>query len=101
MPSVEYTIAAERDLSEIILFTAGEWGARQADLYLTELTECFDMLARDPGLGRSARRYMLGLRRAEKGSHSIYYLPTPSGILVVRILHQRMRTMRKAFRDVT
>lgn len=49
-----------------------------------------EMLAANPSRGRSAARIRPGYRRQNAGAHVIFYRSLDDGILVARILHQRM-----------
>jgi toxin ParE1/3/4 len=46
------SVLAELDLADIADYTVDIWGEKQADLYLDDLLECFDRIAKMPGLGR-------------------------------------------------
>jgi toxin ParE1/3/4 len=48
------------------------------------------MLADNPMMGPSCDVISRGLRRMASGRHIIFYREAPNGILVSRILHQRM-----------
>ena len=48
------------------------------------------MLADNPALGRTCDDVRPGLRRMESGRHVVFYREDAGGILVSRILHQRM-----------
>ena len=48
------------------------------------------MLADNPGLGRACDYVRPGLRRMECARHVVFYRESGGGILVSRILHQRM-----------
>ena len=48
------------------------------------------MLADNPELGRTCDDVRPGLRRMESGRHVVFYREDTGGILVSRILHQRM-----------
>jgi toxin ParE1/3/4 len=91
---------AEADLLSIGDYTLRTWGEAQAYRYIGELEACCQMLANSPALGRSCDRVRPGLRRMEHGKHVVFYrLRKPGGILVVRILHQRMLAERQAIDD--
>ena len=90
MPQVCVSVEAEADIDQIADYTTSTWGWRQADRYLAALEDGFDLIAQNPSLGRSCDRLRTGLRRFEIGSHVVFYLPEPEGVLVVRVLHQRM-----------
>jgi toxin ParE1/3/4 len=90
MPNVEFTNNAEEDLDAISAYTRDRWGAAQADVYLSDLEDCCQRLAEMPGMGRLCHDILADLWRMERGKHVIFYRQTESGILVVRILHQKM-----------
>jgi len=81
---------AETDLLNIASFTIQNWGQTQADRYLDDLEACCRQLADTPGLGRSCDNVRPGLHRMECGRHVILYRQEKGGILISRILHQRM-----------
>ena len=57
------------------------------------------MLAGNPALGRSCDYVRPGLRRMERGRHVVFYREDAGGILVSRILRQRMLPERHAIDD--
>ncbi len=79
--------------------TLRTWGEAQAARYLTELEACCQMLADNPEPGRGCDDIRPGLRRMESRKHVIFYRRESKGILVVRILHQRMLPGRQAIDD--
>jgi toxin ParE1/3/4 len=81
---------AERDLLSIGEYSLRTSGAAQAARYIDELEDCCLTLADNPGLGRRCDDVRPGLRRLEHGKHVVFYRQEPGGILVSRILHQRM-----------
>jgi toxin ParE1/3/4 len=87
---VRVSVEAEGDIDQIAVYTTNTWGWRQTDQYLSKLEEGFNLLAENPSIGRSCESIRDGLRRFEIGRHVVFYLPEPGGILVVRVLHQRM-----------
>ncbi len=92
--SFRLTRDAERDVTDIYLFTLERFGRAQADSYTAEIFARFETLAAQPILGRDFGAVHPGARRANQGSHAIYYRPTADGILILRILHQRMDPAR-------
>ena len=88
----EYRLSpeAERDLQSIWLYTFGEWGQAQADLYIDRLVACFAEIAAQPQRGQDVGYIRLGYRRRRMGRHGIYYRVTGYGVAVIRILHERM-----------
>jgi toxin ParE1/3/4 len=57
------------------------------------------MLADNPALGRVSDDVRPGLRRMEHGRHVVFYRESAGGILVSRILHQRMLPERHSLAD--
>jgi toxin ParE1/3/4 len=81
---------AEADLLSIGDYTLHKWGKPQALRYLAELEACCETLAANPAMGRRCDHVRRGLRRHEHGKHVLFYREERGGILVSRILHQRM-----------
>jgi toxin ParE1/3/4 len=90
---------AEGDLLNIGDYTLRKWGKAQATRYLGELEACCQTLALNPVLGRLCDDVRPGLRRHEHRKHVVFYRQERSGILVSRILHQRMLPDRHAIDD--
>jgi toxin ParE1/3/4 len=57
------------------------------------------MLVDNPELGRACDDIRPGLRRMESRKHVVFYRREPRGILVVRVLHQRMLPEKQAIDD--
>jgi toxin ParE1/3/4 len=81
---------AEADLFNIGIYTFHTWGEAQTDRYLRQLENCCQLIADIPALGRPCDEIRPGLRRMEQGKHVVFYREDPGGILISRILHQRM-----------
>ena len=96
MASYRYTRRAEADLLAIGAYTLERWGEDQAFRYLEELEACCQTLAESPLAGRACDEISPGLHRMEVGRHVIFYRRRKRGILVVRILHERMLPERHA-----
>ncbi len=87
----------EADLLSIGDYTLRTWGEAQADRYISKLETCCQMLADNPRSGRPCDDVRPGLRRMEHSKHVVFYrLREAGGILVVRILHERMLPERQA-----
>jgi plasmid stabilization system protein ParE len=56
-------------------------------------------MADNPALGRPSDKVRPGLRRMEQGKHVVFYREESGGILITRILHQRMLTDKQAVDD--
>lgn len=85
---------ADADLIEIWHYSAAEWSLAQADRYLKLLKDTIGSAARNPERGRSCAPVAPGYYRVTAGSHFIFYRIEPDGIVVVRVLHQRMDFLR-------
>jgi toxin ParE1/3/4 len=90
---------ADADLMNIAAYTLRTWGEEQAAHYIGGLEACFHMLANNPELGRTCDYVRLGLRRIEHGQHVVFYRQEVGGILISRILHQRMLPGRRTIED--
>jgi len=96
---VRFSRRAEADLLSIVGYTLRTWGEVQANRYIDDLEACCQMLAGNPALGRASDFVRPGLRRMERGRHVVFYRQEAEGILVSRILHQRMLPERQAIDD--
>lgn len=85
---------AVSDLDGIYEFTILNFGLEQAQAYLLGLHERFQILADNPGVGRSAVQLAPELRRHEYQSHVVFYIPKEKGTLILRVLHSRMDAKR-------
>ena len=90
MALFRFSRRAEAGLLCIGACTLRTWGDDQAIRYLDDLEACCQMLAGNPALGRRCDDVRPGLRRMERGRHVVFYREDARGILVLRILHQRM-----------
>ena len=91
MTAYRLTEQADRNLGEIYLYAAEQFGLRQADKYAGELEHLFDLLSDQPLMGRSADRIRAGLRRHEHAEHVVPYRPTGMSVLIIAIIHRRRR----------
>lgn len=90
---------AERDIIDIYLYTLEKFGLAQADRYTADLYERFSEISARPSSGRDFSDIYPDTRRMNQGSHAIYFRPSRGGILILRILHQRMDPARHLGRD--
>ncbi|MCW8915492.1 MAG: type II toxin-antitoxin system RelE/ParE family toxin [Magnetovibrio sp.] len=86
--------SAQGDLLAIARYTVRHFGEKQAVTYRDSFMSCFEMLADNPKLGRTHDHIRLGLRSFDHKSHTVYYLETDVGVLVVRVLHERQEPGR-------
>jgi len=87
---------AEADLFDIATYTLRAWGQDQAIRYVDDLEACCRKLAANPELGRACDHVRPGLRRMEHARHVLFYRIEAGGIVVSRILHQRMLPDRQS-----
>jgi toxin ParE1/3/4 len=93
----EYRLSkrAESDLAEIADYTIETFGIKQSRRYRDGLNTCFQSLADNPKLGRSAKLHFAPeLRRYEYQSHVVFYMPEARDVLIVRVLHKSMDAPR-------
>jgi toxin ParE1/3/4 len=86
---------AEADLMDIGAHTLNTWGEDQAIRYIDGLETCRRQLADNPQSGRPCEHIRAGLRRMEHARHVVFYRIESRGILVSRVLHQRMLPERQ------
>jgi toxin ParE1/3/4 len=93
---VEYrlTPAAERDLETIWTHTCQQWGVEQANRYTDILTATFAELAQSPKTAPSCDHIRSGYRRRSIERHMIYFRITAYGVVIIRVLHDRMDAPR-------
>ena len=94
MAEYRLTPAAERDLEDIWLYTLEQWGSAQADHYVDTLVAAFVELARSPKMASACDHIRTGYRRRGVERHMVYLRITDYGIVIVRILHDRMDAPR-------
>jgi toxin ParE1/3/4 len=82
--------AALADLGEIWDYTARNWGEDQADRYVLAIREACEALAAGRRHGLAIDEIRAGYRKLAVGSHFLFYRLSDAGLVVVRILHQRM-----------
>ncbi len=82
-------------MREIWAYSTQQWGRRRANRYIRDLTVAIESVAKDPYLGVNADEIRPDYRKHVFGSHLIYYSPSPTGITVVRVLHQQMDALSR------
>lgn len=83
-----FTPAARADLVGIWDYTARHWDPDQADRYIDELQRHCLALAADEAASRPVE-LRPGTRKAQAGSHMVYFREDARVLDVTRILHQR------------
>lgn len=90
MSNFRFSTRAEADLLEIAKYTIEHFGLKQSQLYKQGLYDCFISLSNNSNLGRSASEYIPFLKQFPYKSHTIFYRPMETGILIVRVLNQSL-----------
>ncbi|MDP1556842.1 MAG: type II toxin-antitoxin system RelE/ParE family toxin [Hyphomonas sp.] len=88
MTTLRITEDAQRDLSEIRIYTRREFGQSQASLYMGRLKEGFKALRRHPDIGFPIDHLMPGFRCFRVQHHAIFYAQAGEIIAVVAVLHE-------------
>ena len=70
------------------------WGLTQASAYVSSLRSAFAFLADFPEAGINVGHIRPGYRKILSGSHFVFYRKTEDGVLIVRVLHERMDVER-------
>ena len=99
MARFRFSRRAEADLASIGAYTLKTWGVDQTIRYIADLQTCCQMLADNPEAGRVCDEVRPDLRRMEHVRHVIFYRPDAEGILISRVLHQRMLPRRHPVED--
>lgn len=82
--------AAQHDLDEIWDYTAARWNVAQADRYILGIRDTCSILASDNRTARSIEGVRKGYYKASVGSHFVIFRYNREGVVVTRVLHQRM-----------
>lgn len=95
MAEYRLTPAARNDLAAIWRYTLATWGDDQADRYVDRMTETFQALAEQPGIGQTCEHIRPGYRGWPVERHIVYFrIEDRRRVIVVRILHARMDARR-------
>jgi toxin ParE1/3/4 len=94
MAQYKLSPAATQDLENIWQYTEQQWGAAQAEFYVDTLLTAFTRLADSPLAAPSCEHIRAGYRRSHVERHMIYFRAVDLGIIVIRILHDRMDAAR-------
>lgn len=81
---------AEHDLEAIWRYTHTAWGIEQANTYIDDVTNRFQLLAENPLICRERNEYSTAVRIYQHAHHLIVYVFTDTELHVIRILHESM-----------
>ena len=85
----QLTASAADDLDAIFDYTVERWSLAQAERYLADLRNAFDLLAEFPALARERTEFSPPARFYTVASHLVVYRTAEPGIQIVRVLHAR------------
>lgn len=90
MLKVLYSPEAENALHEIFFYTADSWGLPQARKYMSELSEAFDIISKNPNIGNKYPEIPDKYRAFPIKKHLIIYRVEAVNIFIVAIIHMSM-----------
>ncbi|MAO92311.1 MAG: plasmid stabilization protein ParE [Rhodospirillales bacterium] len=83
------TPRAREDLEAIWIYTATAWSADQAENYVNNLTQTFQLLLYAPEIARLRAELNPPVRIYSTGSHYILYQIADEDLVVIRILGEK------------
>lgn len=90
MAKVRLSPRALRDLESIWRHPRLQWGVKQADFYVDLLNAAFDNVAQTPLTAAACDHIRAGYRRRVVERHMVYFKVVDDGIVVIRVMHDRM-----------
>jgi toxin ParE1/3/4 len=90
MSNFRLTVLAKQDLKAIGRYTQKIWGKEQRNIYLAKIDASLQLIASEPGKGRTCDHIRLGYRKYRVGRHIIFYLQKSDYVEIIRILHSQM-----------
>lgn len=94
MTAFKLSRRARADIGGIWRYSRDNWSVAQADRYVNAIREAISAAAREPEHGRSCAPAAADYYRVTAGSHFVFYRIALGGIVVARVLHQRMDFIR-------
>ncbi|MEM8894292.1 MAG: type II toxin-antitoxin system RelE/ParE family toxin [Bacteroidota bacterium] len=88
-PIKGYTLSesADLDLEEIFTFSEEKFGFDQEVKYLGEIEDVFNLVVKNPEIGKNRTEVKPGIRSIVKSSHIIFYRINKNAIRIVSVLH--------------
>jgi toxin ParE1/3/4 len=90
--SLELTYRAKEDFRDILSYTLASWGESQLAKYSASINDALNLILRNPSAGRPSVKP--NPKVFPVNHHRIFYRTIDGNIYVVRILHERMDTLR-------
>lgn len=81
--------AARREMADIWLYTADQWGVEQADAYIGQIESAIAGAVSLPDIGGPVVGLPPIYRKLKSGSHRIIYRFANNELVIVRVLHER------------
>lgn len=72
-------------------YTEQKWGKKQRNIYLKQLDGAFKRLGQHPLMGRKVDEILPNAKSLPEGYHNIIYQDQNDYILIIRVLHGRMK----------
>lgn len=85
--NIRFTLAAQRDITELYRYGAKEFGVAKAEAYAEGFDEACCYIAEFSNAARLRTEYIPPVRIHHYASHYIVYLCDDVGVLIVRVLH--------------
>ncbi len=86
MADVKFSSLAETDIEDISLYFL-KYSKNSARKFLKELMSKFQLLAKNPKIGRAHDEFFLNLRSFPDRDYIIFYFPIENGVEIYRVLH--------------
>ncbi len=90
MKRLVVSAAARADLKSIARYSEREWGKARKKQYLSAIRRRVTLLRHRPEIGTTRQDVGTGYRSVLVGRHVIFYRIESEGVVIVRVLHQRM-----------
>jgi toxin ParE1/3/4 len=97
LAGITKTARAERDLDDIWFYIASD-NIRAADALIESIDQRCRLLLEQPMMGRARSELSPGVRSFPVGRYVLFYVPSATGIEVVRVLHSA-RDIGEVFAD--
>lgn len=79
---------ADEDIQDIFLFTEEKWGDAQAREYVLRLFKAFDLIGRNPRMGRLRKELWDGIRSLPLAAHVVFFMEWHGEAAILRVLHK-------------
>jgi toxin ParE1/3/4 len=87
---VKITAPAFSDIEDIAAYSFEQWGAQQADIYVSQIDRTIQAIADNPAFGRERMGVPASIKGRKSGAHVVFYRVQDATIYIMRILHESM-----------